>query len=101
MSELWKNLIAREDEALAEELTLAYVTVSRKTGEMRVRFRSDSILNDDQFALVERQMASAFPTVRVRVQLEYPSLRERVMEDISIASSLMKSLVKHESPGCN
>ena len=100
MSELWKNLIAREDKALAEELTLAYVTVSRKTGEMRVRFRSDSILNDDQFALVERQMASAFPTVRVRVQLEYPSLRERVMEDISIASSLMKSLVKHESPGC-
>ncbi|MBR7188754.1 MAG: PHP domain-containing protein, partial [Clostridia bacterium] len=100
MSELWKDLIAREDGALADSLVLSRVRISQKTGEMRVRFRSDAILSDAQYARVERLMASAFPAVRVKVCFEYPALRDRVLEDISIASSLMKTLVKHESPGC-
>ena len=100
MSELWKNLIAREDPALAEALALSRVSISKKTGEMRVRLRSASILSDAQFECAQRQIAGAFPGVRVKVQLEYPDLREAVEEDISIASGLMKSLVRHESPGC-
>ena len=100
MSELWKNLIAQEDPALAEELALSRVSISKKTGEMRVRLRSDRILNDAQFECARRRIAAAFPDVRVKVQLEYPALRERVLEDISVASGLMQSLVRHESPGC-
>ena len=100
MPELWKDLIAREDPALADRLVLSRVSISRKTGQMCVRFSSDRILNDTQFQRVEPLMASAFPAVRVKVRMEYPGLRQAVMEDISIASSLMKSLVKHESPGC-
>jgi len=100
MAELWKNLIAQEDAALADALALSRVNISKKTGEMRVRFQCDRILNDVQFECVQRLMAGAFPGVRVKVQLEYPVLREKVLEDISVASSLMKSLVRHESPGC-
>ena len=32
MPELWKELIAREDPALADRLTLSRVSISRKTG---------------------------------------------------------------------
>ena len=97
MSELWKNLIAREDAALAERLRLSRVSISKNTGRMRVKFACDEILDDAEFARLERLMTAAFPAVQVKVQLEYPSLREKVAEDISIASGLMKSLVKHRA----
>ena len=100
MSELWKNLIAREDAALAGQLKLSRVSISQKTGQMRIKFSSDRILNDAEFARTQRLMASAFPAVQVKVQMEYPALRDKIAGDISIASGLMKSLVKHESPGC-
>lgn len=100
MAELWKNLIAQEDPALADALELSRVSISKKTGQMRVRLRSETILDDAQFACVQRRIAAAFPAVRVKVQLEYPALRERVLEDVTIASPVMKSLVRHESPGC-
>ena len=100
MAELWKNLIAQEDAALAEALTLSRVSISKKTGEMRVRLQCAKILNDAQFERTQRLISAAFPAVRVKVQLEYPALREAVQQDISIASGLMKSLVRHESPGC-
>ncbi len=100
MAELWKNLIAQEDVALAEALTLSRVSISKKTGEMRVRLQCAKILNDAQFERTQRLISAAFPAVRVKVQLEYPALREAVQQDISIASGLMKSLVRHESPGC-
>ena len=38
MSELWRDLIAREDGQLASQLNLSRVTISKKTGQMRVRF---------------------------------------------------------------
>ena len=100
MPELWRELIAREDAGLAKRLQLSRVRISKQTGRMRVKFSCAEILTDAEFERVERLMASAFPAVRVKVQMEYPALREAVMADISIASSLMKSLVKHESPGC-
>ena len=89
MSELWRNLIAREDAVLADRLRLSRVSISKNTGRMRVKFACDEILDDAQFARVERLMAAAFPAVQVKVQLEYPSLREKVAEDISVASGLM------------
>ena len=100
MSELWRDLIAREDADLAARLRLSRVTISKRTGQMRVKLASDSLLNDAQFARVERLMGSAFPAVRVKVQMEYPSMREAVLRDVTLASPVMKSLVKHESPGC-
>ncbi|MBO4299451.1 MAG: PHP domain-containing protein, partial [Clostridia bacterium] len=100
MAELWKNLIAREDPALAEALTLSRVSISKKTGEMRVRFQSGRILDDAQFERAQRLIAGAFPGVRVKVRMEYPALHEAVREDISVASGLMKSLVRHECPSC-
>ena len=99
MAELWKNLIEKEDPSLAETLTLSRVSISQKTGEMRIRFRSEHILSDAQFELVQRLISSAFPQVRVKIQMEYPHLRDAIRSDISIASGLMKALVRHESPG--
>ena len=100
MAELWKNLIAREDPALAEQLALSRVSISKKTGQMRVKLRSAKLLDDAQFERVRRLIAGAFPAVGVKVQLEYPDLREQVLEDVTIAGPVMKSLVRHESPGC-
>ena len=100
MAELWKNLIAQEDPALAERLTLSRVRISKKTGQMRVRLRSDTLLGDAQFERAQRLIAGAFPAVAVKVQLEYPALREQVLQDVTLASPVMKSLVRHESPAC-
>ena len=100
MSELWKNLIAQENPALAEALELSRVSISKKTGAMVVRLRCGHILDDAEFECATRRLAGAFPAVGVKVQLEYPALRERVLEDLSVAGPLMKSLVRHESPGC-
>jgi len=99
MSELWRTLIQREDSELADALTLSRVSISQKTGEMRIRFKSEKILTDPQFKRVQRLISAAFPQVRVKVQMEYPTLKEAIREDISIASGLMKALVRHESPG--
>ena len=100
MSELWRNLIAQEDEGLANQLKLSRVSISKHTGQMRVKFASERILNDAQFNRVERLMSAAFPAVKVKIQMEYPTLRDRVMQDVTLAGPVMKSLVKHESPGC-
>ena len=100
MAELWKNLIAQEDPALADMLSLSRVSISKKTGQMRVRLRSGKLLDDAQFERVQRLIAGAFPAVGVKVQLEYPDLREQVLRDVTLASPVMKSLVRHESPGC-
>ncbi len=100
MSELWRNLIAQEDRALAEQLTLARVSISKKTGTMRVRFQSAKILTDAQFERASRLIAAAFPGVSVKVQLEYPSLKEAVLEDVTLAGPLMQSLVRAERPSC-
>ena len=100
MAELWKNLIAQEDPALAEVLELSRVRISKNTGAMVVRLRCGHILNDAQFDCAQRRIAAAFPAVGVKVQLEYPALREKVLADVSVASGVMKSVVRHESPGC-
>ena len=100
MSQLWKELIAREDRALADRLRLSRVSISQKTGQMRIRFSSDALIDDRQFAQVERLMAAAFPQVRVKIQMEYPALREQVLGDVRLASPVMKSLVRHDSPAC-
>ena len=100
MSDLWKNLIAQEDPALAEQLALSRVSISKKTGRMRVRLRSPKLLNDAQFERAQRLIAGAFPAVGVKVQLEYPELKDAVLADVTLASPVMKSLVRHESPGC-
>ncbi len=99
MSELWRDMIRKEDRALADELTLARVDVSRKTGAMRVRFSCERIVSERELKLLKRLMAAAIPDTPVKVQMEYPALRDAVREDISIASGLLRDLVRHESPG--
>ena len=77
-----RNADMSEDAALAEALTLSRVSISKQTGQMRVKFASDKILNDAQFKRVERLMSQAFPAVRVKLQMEYPTLRERVIASL-------------------
>ena len=69
MAELWRNLIAQEDPALAEALALSRVSISKKTGQMRIKLRCDQLLNDAQFECASRRIAAAFPDVGVKVQL--------------------------------
>ena len=100
MSELWKNLIAQEDPSLADALSLSRVSISKKTGEMRVLLQAPRMLNDAQFNKAQRLIAAAFPLVPVRVEVEYPGLRDAVREDITLACGLLKSMIRRESPGC-
>ncbi|MBQ3424117.1 MAG: PHP domain-containing protein, partial [Clostridia bacterium] len=98
MSELWKNLIAQEDSALADALTLSRVSISPKRGEVCVRLQGKALLSEQQFECIKRRLAGAFPDVRVSVQMEYPALRETVEQNIALAGSLLRSVVRHESP---
>lgn len=95
----WQKLIETEDGALAGCLSLSRVSISRKTGNMRISFQSTRLLSRSEYKLVSSRMAGAFPQVRVETHVAYPALRETVEKDISVASSLMKELVRHESPG--
>ncbi len=99
MSQAWEKLIETEDGALAGCLSLSRVSISRATGNVRVRFQASRLLTRGEYKFVARQMASAFPQVRVETSVSYPALRGRVEQDISVASGLMKELVRHESPG--
>ena len=95
----WEKLIETEDGALAGCLSLSRVSISRKTGNMRVCFQSSRLLSRGEYKLVASRMSGAFPQVRVETRVSYPALKDRVEKDISVASGLMKELVRHESPG--
>ena len=95
----WEKLIETEDGALAGCLSLSRVSISRKTGNMQVSFQSSRLLSRSEYKLVSSRMAGAFPQVRVETSISYPALKPDVERDISVASSLMKELVRHESPG--
>ena len=95
----WEKLIETEDGALAGCLSLSRVSISRKTGNMRVCFQSSRLLSRGEYKLIASRMAGAFPQVRVETRVSYPALKDRVEKDISVASGLMKELVRHESPG--
>ena len=89
MSQAWEKLIETEDGALAGCLSLSRVSISRATGNVRVRFQASRLLTRGEYKFVARQMASAFPQVRVETSVSYPALRGRVEQDISVALSLI------------
>ena len=99
MSQPWEKLIQTEDGALAGCLSLSRVSISRATGNVRIAFQASRLLSHSEYKFVSRQMASAFPQVQVSTSVGYAALRDRVMEDVSVASGLMKDLVRRESPG--
>ncbi len=99
MSQPWEKLISTENGALADCLSLSRVSISRATGDVRVRFQASRLLSRGEYKFVAQQMASAFPQVRVETKVSYPALRACVERDLSVASALMKELVRHESPG--
>ncbi|NLD58311.1 MAG: PolC-type DNA polymerase III [Clostridiales bacterium] len=99
MSELWRELIRRQNPELASALTLRRVSISKQTGEMTVRFNADRLFSRAEFKIVQRAIAQAFPAVNVRVRLAYPALKEAAERDIASVSELLIELVKHESPG--
>ena len=65
MSQPWEKLISTENGALADCLSLSRVSISRATGDVRVRFQASRLLSRGEYKFVAQQMASAFPQVRV------------------------------------
>ncbi len=99
MAELWRDLIARETPDLADALALARVSISKRTGEMSVRFHAARILKRNDRKRLEKTMRSAFPSVALKVELRYPDLRQRVYDNIAVATPLLRELLTHEFPG--
>ena len=91
MSQPWEKLISTENGALADCLSLSRVSISRATGDVRVRFSGRrGCCPRGEYKFVAQQMASAFPQVRVETKVSYPALRACVERDLSVASALMK-----------
>ena len=99
MSEAWRKLIETDDRALADCLSLARVSISKKTGNMKVRLNSTRLLTKSEYALIENRFAGAFPAVRVETAVSYPVLHDRVQDDITVALGLFREILKRESPG--
>ena len=99
MSEAWRKLIETDDRALADCLSLARVSISKKTGNMKVRLNSTRLLTKSEYALIENRFAGAFPAVRVETAVSYPDLHDRVQDDITVALGLFREILKRESPG--
>ena len=68
----WQKLLETEDGALTGCLSLSQVSISRKTGNMRVSFQSSRLLSRNEYKLVSNRMAGAFPQVRVETSLYSP-----------------------------
>ena len=99
MSELWRELIRRQNPELAGALALGRVSISKKTGEMCVRLCADRLLSREEYKRVRRAFADAFPAVGVRLKVAYPALKERALANVACVAPLLIELVRHESPG--
>lgn len=96
--ELWRQLIEKADNTLADCISLNRVGISRKTGEMSISLYASRILKRREYKLIEKSLVSAFPMVPVRVQVAYPGMHDAVETDINCVSGLLSELVGHESP---
>ncbi len=99
MSELWRELVVRDSPELADCLALSRVCISKKTGGMRIELSASRLLTRLDRKRLQKSMESAFPAVKVDVELRYPALKEAVRSNISCASDLLKELLAHERPG--
>ena len=98
MSQAWEKLIETEDGALTDCLSLARVSIDRKTGNLTVRFHATRLLSRAEYKLIASRIAGALPMVKANTKVSYPALRDRVIQDLSVAAGLLKELVRHESP---
>ena len=98
MSQAWEKLIETEDGALTDCLSLARVSIDRKTGNLTVRFHATRLLSRAEYKLIASRIAGAFPMVKANTKVSYPALRDRVIQDLTVVSGLLKELVRHESP---
>jgi len=99
MSEIWMQLFKNADTSLVEAIRLERVTVSRSTGGMKAYFCASRILTDREVKAVERAMRGGVPGMQIEVQIRYPDLREKVLDDVNAFKDTVLKYITKESPG--
>ncbi len=99
MAELWRDLIARENGALAGMLALQRVTISKSRSDVIVEFGADRFLSARDKRLLNNCMRSAFPTANVAVRVSYGALRDRVAGDVGFALPQLRERMLEICPG--
>ena len=99
MAELWRDLIARENGALAGMLSLVRVTISKSRSDVAIEFGADRYLSAHDTKLLSGCMQSAFPAANVSVRVSYGALRDRVLGDIGFALPQLRRHLLSVCPG--
>ncbi|MCR4620810.1 MAG: PolC-type DNA polymerase III [Clostridiales bacterium] len=99
MSEIWKDLVSGADRDLAALLSLGEVTLSRSTGALLVKLNASRLLSTRERDTVETALRKAFPGSQFSLKINYPALKEDVLNDISKYKSVLIGRILEESPG--
>ena len=99
MAELWRDLIARENGALAGMLSLVRVTISKSRSDVAIEFGADRYLSAHDTKLLFACMQSAFPAANVSVRVSYGALRDRVLGDVGFALPQLRNYLLSVCPG--
>ncbi len=88
MSELWRELIARQSPELAGALALRRVSISKRRARCACSCVRTGSFKREEYKRVHQALSAAFPAVGVRLKLTYPALRERAEQDICSVTPL-------------
>ena len=100
MSELWTQLLKGNDKKLEEIVSLGHVTVSKATGNLGIFLESGRILKKNELRTIENAFKAGFPDVNVDVTVNYPALKDAVLQDINAYKCVVTDRVVAVSPAC-
>ena len=100
MSEMWPQLMTGESQKLTRLISLGKVKLSRSTGEMEIDFNAERLLTNRETDLIQVSMQNGFPNQKVRVNVNYPALREEARNDINNYKGAIIDRVLRDSPAC-
>ena len=99
MSEIWRDLVSSADRDLAALLSLGEVTLSRSTGDMQVKLNASRLLSARERKTVETALKRGLPGANFSLKINYPALKQKVLDDISGYKSVLIARILEESPG--
>ena len=100
MSEMWTQLMTGESKKLAGLISVGRVKLSRSTGSMEISFNASRILTSHENELISVAMQSGFPGQNVRVNINYPALKQEALSDINRFKGVIIDRVLAVSPAC-
>ena len=99
MSQMWTQLLRELSPDLVGMLTLEKVMASRSGDRLTVCLNASRLLTGTEFRGVESQLRAGFPGAQVKLNVNYPALREAAQADVTTVSKFISGLVTQKIPG--